>query len=445
LRHPGLVRAVAWRPDGRLLAAACGDFNIHVWDVDRQRSVAVLEGHEAEPTEVAFHPDGHLLVSTGWDGTARLWDPLSKKLLATGPGGCAEGFPHYQFSADGRRLAFAWDGASRLGLWEVAPARECRVFTAHGATGKGVWDVDLSADGRLLASAHDDGVRLWDLSSQREVLHLPDVGIAQTARFLPQDQGLLVYGRAGLRLWPVGPPGGPVLLGPPLPLLDVPFQLPAAQYASAGRDGRRLAAADRVNGQVIVLDRPQGDRCCLPDHAGVSRVTLSPDGRWVASGTWKPVPSVVRVADVAKRNVARVWGAEAALGAFSPDGRWLLMCGEECRFWAVGSWEPGRLIPADPALGRTTAAAFRPDGRLLALAHASRVVRLVDPDSGQELAALTAPFALQANCLTFSPDGGRLAVACANHRVLVWDLREVFRQLAEMGLSEGLPAVPEGG
>ena len=103
-----------------------------------------------------------------------------------------------------------------------------------------------------------------------------------------------------------------LLLGPPLPLLDLPFQLPAAQYASAGRDGRRLAVADRVNGQVIVLDRPQGDRCCLPYHLGVSRVTLSPDGRWVASGTWKPVPSVVRVADVAKRNVARVWGADAA-------------------------------------------------------------------------------------------------------------------------------------
>ena len=42
LDHPRGVRSLAWRPDGRILAAACGDRHLHVWDVDRQCRVLQL-------------------------------------------------------------------------------------------------------------------------------------------------------------------------------------------------------------------------------------------------------------------------------------------------------------------------------------------------------------------------------------------------------------------
>jgi eukaryotic-like serine/threonine-protein kinase len=445
LPHPKGVRAVAWRPDGQFLAAACDDCHIHVWDVDRQGTVVVLEGHEAEPTEVAFHPGGDLLVSTGWDGTIRLWDPLARKLLVTEVAGCGIGFPKYQFSPDGRRLGFAWDGGSQLGLWEVAPGEGCHALRAHDAADQRVWNADVSADGRLVASAHDDGVRLWDIGSRRQVAHWDQGRRAQTAKFLPGGEegragapgALLVYNEAGLQRVPLThSPGGTLSLGPSQILLQVPPTETAALSAGLDHDGRWIAAADRKHDRVIVLDEwAPGEKTFLTDHRHINKLVLSPDGRWVASITWGTRSSrVVRVADVRRHRVVEKWEGDYALGAFSPDGRWLVTGGEECRFWEVGSWRLAKTLLPDPALGKIVRAAFRPDGKVLALAYSSRALLLVDPESGEELARLTAPYPLHLFSLSFSPDGNWLAVGCANHTVQVWDLESVWTQLTEMGL-----------
>jgi WD40 repeat protein len=163
LPHPSGVRAVAWRPDGKLLACACGDWKIHIWDTFEWREIGVLEGHEAEPIEVAFNHRGDLLVSTAWDGTVRLWNPLAKRLLITAFGGFGAGFPSYQFGPDDRTLSFGIGGHGGFmnygtaWLWDVAPASVCQSFYAHRAPNKGPWSVVFSPDGELVASSHDDG------------------------------------------------------------------------------------------------------------------------------------------------------------------------------------------------------------------------------------------------------------------------------------------------
>lgn len=140
------------------------------------------------------------------------------------------------------------------------------------------------------------------------------------------------------------------------------------------------------------------------------------------------------MADVQTRKIVREWDEESVC-AFSPDSRWMVTGGEECRVWTVGSWErPVKTLPHKPGLGRVLAAAYRGDGKLLALAYSSRDVRLVDPESGHELASLTAPFPLPVRSLSFSSNGDYLVVGCANHTVQVWNLRMVAEQLTQMGL-----------
>jgi tetratricopeptide (TPR) repeat protein len=70
-------------------------------------------------------------------------------------------------------------------------------------------------------------------------------------------------------------------------------------------------------------------------------------------------------------------------------------------------------------------------------------VRLVDPDSGRELAMLDAGTGSLANffCLSFSPDGAKLA-AGRDHIVHVWDLRRIREQMATIGLDWGAPPIP---
>jgi hypothetical protein len=84
---------------------------------------------------------------------------------------------------------------------------------------------------------------------------------------------------------------------------------------------------------------------------------------------------------------------------------------------------------------RVTSIAFRPDGKCLASASLDKTVKLLDPQSGKELAPAH-PQTAQVHSVTFSPDGKRLASGSGDPtrpkehgEVQVWDAvtgRQVF-------------------
>ena len=68
------MNAVAFSPDGSLLALALSDKTVRLWDASTGREVRKLEGHTSSVRAVAFSPDGSLLASASGDETVRLWD-----------------------------------------------------------------------------------------------------------------------------------------------------------------------------------------------------------------------------------------------------------------------------------------------------------------------------------------------------------------------------------
>jgi tetratricopeptide (TPR) repeat protein len=179
----------------------------------------------------------------------------------------------------------------------------------------------------------------------------------------------------------------------------------------------------------------------------MTSVAVSPDGRWLAVGSFKEAG--VRVWDLRRRRFERLLRPTDVVGdasfyvGFSPDGHWLISgtssdLGHAYHFWRAGTWDLGRRI-AD-AFG--PAPAFTEDGRLMALAIAADQVLLAEAATGRELARLTTLQPVNPTPLDFSPDGTKLIARTNQKTALVWDLRRIRDQLAPMELDWDAPPYP---
>ncbi len=101
----GGFNAVAFSPDGKLLATADTKKKIKLWDMDSGELIRTLLGHETYINEISFSPDGKRLASGGGDKHAIIWDVATgkKPLSLTHP----EEVHDVAFSPDGKLLATA--------------------------------------------------------------------------------------------------------------------------------------------------------------------------------------------------------------------------------------------------------------------------------------------------------------------------------------------------
>ncbi len=156
------VFAVAFSPNGRLLAAGYGDGSIQLWDVARKQPLDLpFAGQTTSVTSVAFSPNGALLASGGTDKTVRLWN-VATGLPAIAPlTGHTDSVTSVAFSPNGRLLA-SGSADRTVRLWDVASGQSIGLpLTGHTDN---VTSVAFSPDGTLLASGSaDKTVRLWNV------------------------------------------------------------------------------------------------------------------------------------------------------------------------------------------------------------------------------------------------------------------------------------------
>ncbi len=126
LATPGdSVSAVAFSPDGKMLATVGYHARIRLWDVATRRQIgAPISADGYYLSAVAFSPDGKMLATASDDGTARLWDVATQQQIGA-PMTAASGdfLAWVTFSPDGATLATGGgDGTARL--WDVAFPRD---------------------------------------------------------------------------------------------------------------------------------------------------------------------------------------------------------------------------------------------------------------------------------------------------------------------------------
>jgi serine/threonine protein kinase/WD40 repeat protein/tetratricopeptide (TPR) repeat protein len=444
--HPAVQSAIAWRDDGRLLAVACLDQRIYVWDVVKQRLQSVLEGHANAGIGIAFSHDRDFLVSWAWDGTILFWDAVRGQQLLRIPAG----FP--DVGAD-RQLA-VWNG-EQLELWELIGG-ECRVLH-HGLVGNrtprpydwGPGGVDYSPDGRLLASAGSNGVQLGDQATGTELAQL-STDFWERALFHPSGTSLLTRNRRGdLLRWSIqlDQARGVLQVGSPqwLDLRDTRkhTQVWRDKDIQVWRDNKGLSVGllDRANhlAFVINVDKP-AERLVLGPHRSIDCIARSPDGQWVVTGA--STDSSIKVWDAIHGRLVKELHCDFSELAFSADSHWMITRkGSDHRLWQVGSWEPGLAFRSKQWHG-IEGLAVTPDSGLMAISSYpdARYIKLIQPNTGDEIATLEAPDPKPYTTLRFSPDGSQLAAATADYVIHLWDLRAIRRQLAAIGLDWEAPA-----
>ena len=117
----GFSEAVAFSPDGRLIAGGTGDKQILLWDVQTGERVRELAGHRLGARSLAFSPDGRRLASASVGGEVRLWDVATGQLRQT-----LLGHHHVVeqvvFTTDGRQVVSASSDATHR-VWDIASGR----------------------------------------------------------------------------------------------------------------------------------------------------------------------------------------------------------------------------------------------------------------------------------------------------------------------------------
>jgi len=172
--HQGIVRSVAFDPQGEMLASGSQDNTVKLWDVQSGKLLRTLKGHHDMINSVTFDPQDGTLASGSVDNTVKLWQSKNGKLLRT-LNAHQSMVTSVVFNPQGGTLA-SGGGDKTVKLWQSESGKLLRTFKGHQNI---VNSVAFNPQSTTLASGSwDRTIKLWDVSSGKLIRTLENNGSA---------------------------------------------------------------------------------------------------------------------------------------------------------------------------------------------------------------------------------------------------------------------------
>lgn len=349
--HNSPVTGATFSPDGYRLASSSYDHTVRMWDATPLTSdplaphCVTLTGHKDKVADVAFSPDGRWLASASWDHTIKLWevgnsgnwgestpavpvtslghDAITLHRTLCGHRGIVRGVA---FSSDNRTLAsVGWDNS--LKLWNLRePTVDSFAELRSIPFPERLNSVAFSPDGKFVAVGQERGITLLDVATGKLAGPFKPTPAAVPGMVFHPNRPLLISTGASdpaIKVWSVDADK---------PSFEIRHNFHPNPSVAVSPDGRRLVSPGRDQAgehtvKIWNVDwdaRNYTEYRTLRGHLGYAwKVALSPDGRYLASGSWD---STVRVWDLQAPESAEPVTLRGHAGiilglAFSPNGQ----------------------------------------------------------------------------------------------------------------------------
>ena len=423
--HAKPVTSVSFSPDGKWLASGSEDSTIKLWDSRNGAELRTLSGHESVVQSLSFSPDGHRIASASFDGTIKLWDTHSGMELGTLTGH-TQAVTSVSFSPDGQRLASSagtdLSQPFELKLWHAPSGKEIRTFSGHTQP---VSSLSFSPDGQQLASASADStIKLWDVRSGDHSRTLSrHTGLVGSVVFSPDAQLLAVSsGRTVILLNVHNGTEPQTLIGHTDDVTDFCFSPDGQWIASSSADGT-IKLWDARNGTelktLIGHTRLVGSVSFCPDSLRLVSASMDRTIKLWNANTGKELRTLVELPSLAPHTPTHT------IARVSPDGQRIASAsrvfqfGREITFWDIRNGEKLATLPGH--IRAVLCLSFSPDGTRLASGSEDSTIKLWDSQSGAELNTLMG-HTEQVLSLSFSSNGQLLASASSDGTIKLWDV-----------------------
>lgn len=410
--HKGTIWAVDWSFDGNLIATASDDNTVKIWNRKGQL-ITTLTGHTAPVYTVVFSRN-NIIATGGQDQTVKLWNSEGK-LLKTLQGQNSEVW-WLTWTADGKKLATA--GNDKLvRVWDLSNPKALKpMFTLAGHT-KEVNAVSFSPDGKILASASaDKSVKLWNVSWKTPILLHTLSGHTEQVyaiSFAPNGKTIATGSFDNTaKIWKIDGTLVKTLKGHK-----------SEVYGVAWSPDSKMLITSSFDSSVKIWHLEKSVPKVISGHEdAVSAISFSPDGKNIASASWD---KTVKIWQTNGKLINTLKGHTGFVrrASFSPNGKMLATTSSDnlVKLWNQEGKVLNTLVGHEDVVNSL---AWSPNGKVLASASNDKTVRIWDVSNSKPSILHTINGAHKAAVLdvTFSPDGKTFVTASADKLIKHWTL-----------------------